>query len=956
MQKSLSSTEIATRYNMPVFCAFIVAGLAGNYFSFPLFMNIDFLFGSIFAMLALQFLSLGLGIVSAGIIASSTYFLWNHPYSIIILTAELGVVGWQMKHGKSGLVLADTLYWLIIGMPLVYFFYHFVMHVPQAMTNIVMIKQCVNGIFNALIARLIFIFCSLRSRSSLISSKEILSNLLAFFVFCPSLIILAIGGRSDFTETDKRIQNALMQGNQRMNEYLKAWAKKKETAITTLSDLAASKSPDQMQAYLELSTRSDPDFLRIGQLNKDSVTTAYYPLHDEFGKENIGKNFADRPFIQILKQTRKPMLSEIVMGRIGKPEPIVEMLAPILILGEYAGFTAGIISLEHIRDYLDKRMGEDAMLYILVDKNGNIIMTNHTDEKIMTPFKRSNGTIDHLVSGIDQWFPLQPANISLVERWKDSFYLTESTIGNLQEWKLIIEQPVAPFYKTLYAKYTGNLSLLFIILTGALALAELLSRRSIMTLRQLSLITHDLPSKLAINEKDIIWPGSGIEEINYLIGNFKEMANSLTARFNDIRQINESLEIRVEKRTEELRENEEKYRILFQNELYAICIFDIETLRFLDVNDAHVKLYGYDREELMGGMRALDLSAQYEDSESSILQIIANGAAHVPLRLHKRKDGSMFPVEIVAGPYTLQGKKVIFALTRDNSEIKQAEIELQENEERFRKLFEDNIMAKLIIDPDSGKIIEANSAASKFYGWSIEKLTQMFIWDINTLPVIEVKKAIAEARSSGTMKWTLKHLRSDGSLRDVEVSSSRIQIKGRALLYSIINDVTDQKSAEEALKNSNNVLEQRVTERTSELEKSNATLSMMLDYARKAEADIQERVVANLRTNIFSLLDSLKKEKLPASAREIVELLQVTTQNLAHPLARNLESNLLQLTAREIHLANLIRLGKSTKDLIELLNVSPKTIESHRNNLRKKLGIRGKKINLRTYLDSEFNK
>ena len=100
--------------------------------------------------------------------------------------------------------------------------------------------------------------------------------------------------------------------------------------------------------------------------------------------------------------------------------------------------------------------------------------------------------------------------------------------------------------------------------------------------------------------------------------------------------------------------------------------------------------------------------------------------------------------------------------------------------------------------------------------------------------------------------------------------------------------------------------------------------------------------------------DDLKKQQLAKSTQDLVELLETTTLNLAHPIARNLESQLLKLTAREIQTANFIRLGKSTKELVELLNISKKTVESHRDNLRKKLGIHNKKINLRTFLNSEF--
>ena len=111
-----TSSVIPNKYKLPLLLSLIVTGLAGNYFNFEIFLNIYFLFGSIFAMLALQFLGLGRGIVAAAIIAGYTYVIWNHPCAIIIMTAEVAVVGWLMARRKMGLVLADTLFWFITGM------------------------------------------------------------------------------------------------------------------------------------------------------------------------------------------------------------------------------------------------------------------------------------------------------------------------------------------------------------------------------------------------------------------------------------------------------------------------------------------------------------------------------------------------------------------------------------------------------------------------------------------------------------------------------------------------------------------------------------------------------------------------------------------------------------------------------------------------------------------------
>ena len=537
--------------------ALIAAGLAGNYFKYPIFLNIDFLFGSIFAMLAMQRFGLGPGIVAAAIIAGMTYILWNHPYAILIMTAEVAVVGWLMRRRQMGLVVADTLYWLFIGMPLVYIFYHIVMQVPFSNTSIVMIKQTVNGITNALIARMIFTVFSLLSRSSLTSFRDIIYNLLAFFVLFPALIMLSLGCRKDFAETDLHIRTSLIQGRQHAVYSLETWIANRTSAILNLAEMAASRSPEQMQSYLELTIKSDVNFQRAGLQDRDAITIAYFPPIDETGQKVIGRSFADRAYIPVLKQTLKPMLSEVMMGKLGlTPKPIVAMVAPVIIQGEYGGFAGGVLSLEQVKDHFDKSMGEDDLLFTLLDKNGNVIMTNRTDQTVMTPFARGIGTIHHLDEGISQWVPVVPRNTPISERWMKSVYVAETVIGTPTEWKLILEQPVAPFQKMLYNNYTDKLTLLFFLLLGALMLAEFLSRRSIVTLEKLYVITLDLPGKLSTDDTVIDWPESGITELHRLIDNFMQMADSLTAQFTDIRRINESLEQQIAQEVSKTMEQE----------------------------------------------------------------------------------------------------------------------------------------------------------------------------------------------------------------------------------------------------------------------------------------------------------------------------------------------------------------------------------------------------------------
>jgi PAS domain S-box-containing protein len=133
---------------------------------------------------------------------------------------------------------------------------------------------------------------------------------------------------------------------------------------------------------------------------------------------------------------------------------------------------------------------------------------------------------------------------------------------------------------------------------------------------------------------------------------------------------------------------------------------------------------------------------------------------------------------------------------------RRAEEELHESETLFRKLFEDHAAVKLILDPDTGNIIDANKAAAVFYGWSREQLKQMKIQEINTLSPEEVKKEMEKVMAKKKLHFEFLHRRADGSVRDVDVFSTVIESNKIKRLHSIVYDISERKRAEEELKES----------------------------------------------------------------------------------------------------------------------------------------------------------
>ncbi len=125
---------------------------------------------------------------------------------------------------------------------------------------------------------------------------------------------------------------------------------------------------------------------------------------------------------------------------------------------------------------------------------------------------------------------------------------------------------------------------------------------------------------------------------------------------------------------------------------------------------------------------------------------------------------------------------------------------LKESEEKFRKIFEDQVAVKFLIDPNTGEIIDSNKAATNFYGWSREEFKEMKMEKIDTLTFKEFKKEMADTVSQKRTHFEFRHRLKDGSIRDVEVFNSKIKIRNKDVLHLIVYDITDRKKAEETIR------------------------------------------------------------------------------------------------------------------------------------------------------------
>ena len=255
---------------------------------------------------------------------------------------------------------------------------------------------------------------------------------------------------------------------------------------------------------------------------------------------------------------------------------------------------------------------------------------------------------------------------------------------------------------------------------------------------------------------------------------------------------------------EALKESEEKYRILFNNEIYGICIFDPDTLKLIDANETMGRLSGYSREELLSVITIPDLTAELDKSIPTIDQTKSEyNATRIPLRYIRKKDGSVFPVEAVAYTYVWQGRQVIYSILRDITERYQAEQVVHESEEKYRLLFDNELYAVDVYDMETLEILDANQAHIRLYGYSrSELLSGMTILDF-TNEKSETRAEVDEIIRTGSLHIPLRyHRKKDGTVFAAEIASASYRWKERKVGIGIIHDITERTRAVEALKES----------------------------------------------------------------------------------------------------------------------------------------------------------
>ena len=445
------------------------------------------------------------------------------------------------------------------------------------------------------------------------------------------------------------------------------------------------------------------------------------------------------------------------------------------------------------------------------------------------------------------------------------------------------------------------------------------------------------------------------------------------------------LELRVSecKQTEaSLRENQNVLRAAIENLPFDFFALD-ENGRYFLQNSVCIERWGN-----LIGMRPQDIQLDtaifntwIDNNRRALSGEIVRG------EVEYTQDGQKRNFYNIISPIK-DGRRIIgiLGIDLDITDQKKMELALRESQQRYRALVETT--SDLIWEVDENAIYTYCSPKVKdILGYSPDQVLGRTLFDF--MPndkakrvaglfqeIINRRKAFAGLENVNRHKAGHKVVLETSGVPLFDDNGKFVGFRG------IDRDITKRKRAESALEKLNEELERRVEERTVELMETNRQLKKEIDERKQVEdelrvktrdleelntalkvllrkrdedkLELEEKIVGNVKELIFPYLKKLIRGNFGEREKTFLEIVESNLEAILSPFARTLSSKFIKLTPAELQVANLVKLGKTSKEIAALGNLSFKTIEFHRDNVRTKLGIKNKKINLRTHLLSLY--
>jgi PAS domain S-box-containing protein len=433
-----------------------------------------------------------------------------------------------------------------------------------------------------------------------------------------------------------------------------------------------------------------------------------------------------------------------------------------------------------------------------------------------------------------------------------------------------------------------------------------------------------------------------------------------------------------------LRESEERFRKIFDNFKDGILIGD-EDGNIIDANRSACDMFDYPKEEICARTIKDIVAAELQVPSRESLEEWQNNARYVET-IGVRRDGASVPIEIGNSLVEIGGQRRMISIVRDISERKQVGEKLSKSELKYRTLLE-NLPQRIIYKDINSVYISCNENFAMDMKMRPAEIVGRTDYDLFPRELAESYRRVDKEvlRSGRTEYFEEKYVK---GRRELVVQTVKTPVRNESGeitgILGIFWDITKRKQDEQKLKKYQQRLEEMVGERTAKLrginerlrqeinerkvtekalrdserklkgqkmvlERKNVALGEVIEQVEHEKRQVKNNVVLNVEKLLLPLLRKLRG-KATRIENQYIDLLQSTCEELASSFGRKLSMENMKLSPREIEICNMIKGGLSGKEIAELLRLSFKTVERHRNDIRKRLKLVGRKVNLGTFL------
>jgi len=393
-----------------------------------------------------------------------------------------------------------------------------------------------------------------------------------------------------------------------------------------------------------------------------------------------------------------------------------------------------------------------------------------------------------------------------------------------------------------------------------------------------------------------------------------------------------------------------------------MLVIDPKNGDIVDANPAAISYYGWRHEEFTA-KKIKDINMLTKEQVFQEMEKAKSERRRQFIFRHHLSNGDIRDVEVYSGPIQLHGQQLLYSIIHDITDRKHAEEALKKEKDKAQNYLDISgvIIVVLNMDQTVGLI---NKKGCEILGYEESEIVGKN-WFDNFLPKNNrerTKSVFFELINENIEPIDYNEnavMTKDNEERLIAWHNTALRNNEGKIIATLSSgeDVTNRKRAEEALQKAHDELEHRVKERTKELEiktnsleEVNMAMKVLLRKREEDKEELEDNILSNLKGMIEPYFKKINKTKMDDQQKVLLSIIESNLEEIISPFANKLSSKYINLTPAEIQVADFVKHGKRNKEIANLLNLSVRTIESHRESIRKKIGIKNKKTNLRSYL------